>query len=200
MEDILNATECLARLVLNEQDQCQRNNSQIIAKFYEIGQKELALKLADDFKDFSMLIRHSHISLNDTERQVYLQALKEKFENDNFDMCLYEYYRKNGMFEYLLEERGERLDDFLSHHENIGWIRNIESSHYSKARSILKNLVYEAKTVDKKATILALGKLCALCETKVDPMVVAYFTDALTIIEHQEGIDKAVAKVRKNSL
>lgn len=50
MDDILISTECLSRLVLNEQDQCQRNNSQIIAKFYEIGQKELALKLAEDFK------------------------------------------------------------------------------------------------------------------------------------------------------
>jgi hypothetical protein len=48
--DILLSTECLARLVLGEQDQCQRNNSQIIAKFYEIGQIDLALELADDFK------------------------------------------------------------------------------------------------------------------------------------------------------
>lgn len=99
------------------------------------------------------------------------------------------------MFEYLLEERGERVDDFLSHHENIGWIRNVESHRYEKARAILKNLVYEAKTAEKKATILALGKLCALCEDKVDPMVVAYFSDALTILEHQEAIDSVIAKV-----
>lgn len=50
MDDILVASECLARLVLNEQDQCQRNNSQIIARFYEIGETALALKLAEDFK------------------------------------------------------------------------------------------------------------------------------------------------------
>lgn len=99
------------------------------------------------------------------------------------------------MFEYLLEERGERLDDFLSHHENIGWIRNIESSHYTKAREVLKNLVYEAKTAEKKATILALGKLASLCEDKVDPLVVSYFSDALTVLEHQDAIDKTVAKV-----
>lgn len=43
-----------------------------------------------------MLIRHSHSSLNDQERQDYLQELKHRFKNDNFDMCLYEYYRKNG--------------------------------------------------------------------------------------------------------
>lgn len=43
-----------------------------------------------------MLIRHSHIALNDAERQDYLQKLKEKFKNDNFEICLYEYYRKNG--------------------------------------------------------------------------------------------------------
>jgi hypothetical protein len=48
--ETLKSTECLARLILGEQDQCQRNNSQIIAKFYEIGQKDIALQLADDFE------------------------------------------------------------------------------------------------------------------------------------------------------
>lgn len=48
--EILESTECLARLVLNEQDPCQRNNSQIISKFYEIGQRELALEFATQFK------------------------------------------------------------------------------------------------------------------------------------------------------
>jgi hypothetical protein len=50
MDEVLMATERLARLVLNEQDQCQRNNSQIIAKFYDIGLSALALQLAEDFK------------------------------------------------------------------------------------------------------------------------------------------------------
>lgn len=54
--DILLSTECLARLVLSEQDHCQRNNSQIIAKFYEIGQIDLALELAEDFKVSYLLI------------------------------------------------------------------------------------------------------------------------------------------------
>lgn len=54
INSILVATECLARLVLGEQDQCQRNNSQIIAKFYEIGQTKLSLQLAEDFKVSSL--------------------------------------------------------------------------------------------------------------------------------------------------
>jgi hypothetical protein len=41
-----------------------------------------------------------------------------------------------------------------------------------------------------------LGKLCTLCEEKPDPMILAYFTDALTILEHQEAIDKTVSKVK----
>jgi hypothetical protein len=104
------------------------------------------------------------------------------------------------MVEFLLEERGDRLDSFLANHENIAWIRSIESSMYGKARGLLKNLIFGAKTADKKATIAALAKMCALCEDNVDHEEVAFLTSILTLIEHQESIDKTIAKVCLNSL
>jgi hypothetical protein len=142
-----------------------------------------------------MLIRHSHAVHTDEERHAYLEALKEKFKERNFDICLYEFYRKNNMVEFLLEERGDRLDSFLANHENIAWIRSIESSMYGKARGLLKNLIFGAKTADKKATIAALAKMCALCEDNVDHNEVAFLTSILTLVEHQESIDKTIAKV-----
>jgi hypothetical protein len=43
-----------------------------------------------------MLIRYAHASLNDKERNEYLDALKIEFQADNFDLFMFEYYRKNG--------------------------------------------------------------------------------------------------------
>ncbi|KAI6197809.1 hypothetical protein M3Y94_01268600 [Aphelenchoides besseyi] len=178
-DSILLYTVSLARLVLGEQDHCQRNNSQIIAKFYEIGQTELALELALEFQDFTLLIRHSHTALTGDERHEFVENLKRRFKDQNFEMHLYEYYRRNKMVDYLLEERGENLDNFLAHHEDIGWIRSIESHKYRKARQTLANLVLEAKDPEKKITIAALAKMCALCETDHDPKVVNEFSETI---------------------
>ncbi|KAI6216625.1 Nucleoporin-C domain-containing protein [Aphelenchoides fujianensis] len=183
LDDILAYTVGLSRLVLGEQDHCQRNNSQIIAKLYEIGQTDLALELAFEFHDFTLLIRHSHTALNGDERHEFVEKLKREFKAENFEMHLYEYYRRNKMVDYLLEERGENLDNFLAHHEDIAWIRAIEAHQYKKARQTLANLVLEANDPQKKATIAALAKMCALCEHDVDPGVVAEFSATLDALK-----------------
>jgi hypothetical protein len=41
---------CLAKFVLGEQHRWQRDNSQIIAKFYEIGETAIAIDLAEAYE------------------------------------------------------------------------------------------------------------------------------------------------------
>lgn len=49
---ILEQAVCLAKFVLSQQNRHQRDNSQVISKFYEIGRKILALRLAEEFQVF----------------------------------------------------------------------------------------------------------------------------------------------------
>ncbi|KAH7717352.1 CRE-NPP-15 protein [Aphelenchoides avenae] len=183
---------CIAKFVLGEQHRWQRDNSQIIAKFYEIGEAAVAIDLAETYEDFTMLIRHCHTQLDEQERRQRIDQYKRLFADKDFDLFLYEYYRKNGMIKYLLEERGERVDNFLCSHEDINWIRNVERREYKQASAILKNMAFEAKDATKKATVLALGQLCALCEDEEDPAEIAEFTDAMKLLTHQEKIHKDV--------
>ena len=87
------------------------------------------------------------------------------------------------MVDYLLEERGERLDNFLAHHEDIAWIRLIEEGKFTEARQTLKHLVSEATNNETKATIAALGKLCALCEEQEDAIEIGDFSRILESLE-----------------
>lgn len=49
---ILDQAVCMAKFVLSQQNRYQRDNSQVIIKFYEIGWKILALRLAEEFQVF----------------------------------------------------------------------------------------------------------------------------------------------------
>uniref|UniRef100_A0A915ELW5 Nucleoporin Nup133/Nup155-like C-terminal domain-containing protein n=1 Tax=Ditylenchus dipsaci TaxID=166011 RepID=A0A915ELW5_9BILA len=165
---ILEQSVRLARFVLSQQTRWQRDNSKIIAKYCEIGKVEVALNLAEEFQDFTMLIEYCHKNLNEKECQRTLDAYKKKYSVDDFDLFLYEYYREKGMVNYLLAEKGNRVNDFLSAHESINWIKNVENCEYSKARKTLKAMAYETRDAAKKLTELSLCKLCVLCEDKVD--------------------------------
>lgn len=47
-------------------------------------------------QDFNLVIRHSHTALSDEDRKAYIAGLKEKFQGKDFDLVLYDYYRRNG--------------------------------------------------------------------------------------------------------
>uniref|UniRef100_A0A1I7RQW8 Nuclear pore complex protein Nup133 n=1 Tax=Bursaphelenchus xylophilus TaxID=6326 RepID=A0A1I7RQW8_BURXY len=191
---LLNQVIVLTRLLYNGYDKNKRISCTIISQLYENGQQEEALKLAEEFQDFNLIIKHSHTALSDGDRKNYIAQMKEKFQGKDFDLILYDYYRKNGMVEYLLEEKGERLENFLRSHENINWIRNIEKKQYRKARNFLKNMMMETENASKKGTIAALGTLCALCEDEENATEIAEFTEVMKIVEHQEAIDSVVLK------
>lgn len=163
---ILEQAVCLAKFVLSQQNRYQRDNSQVISKFYEIKRKVLALRLAEEFQvksivffkiiimkfqDFTMLIEYSLKNLNEKDCRKALEHYKQKFQAENFDLFLYDYYRKKGLFKFninnilgmvnlLLAEKGTGLNDYLSDHKTISWIRNIENGEYKKVYfSIKKN-------------------------------------------------------------
>ncbi|KAI1730644.1 nuclear pore complex protein 15 [Ditylenchus destructor] len=165
---ILDRAIHLAKFVLSQQDRWQRDNSRIIAKFRDIGKEDIALGLAEEYMDFTFLIEHCHKNLSDKDCPRQLEEYKQKYNTEDFELFLYEYYREKGMVNYLLAEKGSRLNDYLSAHENINWIKNIEKGEYKKARKTLKAMAYEAKDPTKQLVELSLCKLCVLCEDKLD--------------------------------
>ncbi|CAD5229053.1 unnamed protein product [Bursaphelenchus okinawaensis] len=186
---LLEQMKVLIRVLYSGLEKNKKLQCTVISQLYDKGQQKEALALAEEFQDFNLIIKHSHTALGDDERKGYINFMKEKFEGKDFDLVLYDYYRRNGMVEYLLEEKGERLETFLRSHQNINWIRNIEKKQYQKARKFLKNMMLETEVAPQKATIAALGKLCALCEDEENSKELAEFTDVIKLVELQEAID-----------
>uniref|UniRef100_A0A7E4ZXC3 Nucleoporin_C domain-containing protein n=1 Tax=Panagrellus redivivus TaxID=6233 RepID=A0A7E4ZXC3_PANRE len=193
-ESLLNAVNTIGRFVLSKQSHLQRNRSAIIQRFYDYGKVDVALRLAEEYLDFATLIQHCYRELPEIERRYQLEKYKTQFKSEEFDLYLYEYYKEHGLITDLLEQRGDRVEHFLSKHHEINWIRNVEKKEYGNAKTTLKTIAYSAPNAKKKKTVLALAKLAALCEDEVDHEEVGQITNAITLLEHQEKINPNVVK------
>uniref|UniRef100_A0A914EPN9 Nucleoporin Nup133/Nup155-like C-terminal domain-containing protein n=1 Tax=Acrobeloides nanus TaxID=290746 RepID=A0A914EPN9_9BILA len=191
---ILEQNVYIARFVLGEQNRWQRDNSSIINRFYDLGEKALAVSLAEEFLDFTTLIRHCYESRSENEQRNLLEHYKKQFAKNDFDLFLYEYYRKKGMVSHLLEEKGGRVENFLSSYENINWIKNISNGEYDKARDILKAMSYESIDASKKQSLLSLGKLAAICSGKQDPIEMSELNHGLRLLIHQKKISPVIQR------
>lgn len=140
----------IARFILSQQSHFQRNRSSIIQRIYHYGKIDTAIKLAEEFFDFATLIQHCYEQLPDVERQYQLEKYKAKFKSENFDLFLFEYYREHGLITDLLEQQGDRVEDFLAKHDEINWIRNIERREYTKAKETLQSIAYSAPNASRK--------------------------------------------------
>uniref|UniRef100_A0A914ZFZ9 Uncharacterized protein n=1 Tax=Panagrolaimus superbus TaxID=310955 RepID=A0A914ZFZ9_9BILA len=194
-ESLLKKLLPIARFILSQQSLYQRNRSSIIQRFYRFGKIDVALKLAEEYLDFATIIQHCYEKLPDVERQYQLEKYKTQFKNENFDIFLFEYYREHGLINDLLEQQGDRVEDFLSKHDEINWIRNIERREYSKAKETLRSIAYSAPNAERKKTLLSLAKLAALCEDEQNPEEVAQITNNLILLQHQEQISPDIAQV-----
>uniref|UniRef100_A0AC35F1W0 Nucleoporin Nup133/Nup155-like C-terminal domain-containing protein n=1 Tax=Panagrolaimus sp. PS1159 TaxID=55785 RepID=A0AC35F1W0_9BILA len=192
-ENILKKLLPISRFILSQQSLYQRNRSSIIQRFYRFGKVDIALKLAEEYFDFATLIQHCYEKLPDVERQYQLEKYKTQFKNENFDIFLFEYYREHGLINDLLEQQGDRVEDFLSKHDEINWIRNIERREYDKAKETLQSIAYSAPNASRKKTLLSLAKLAALCEDQQNPEEIAQITNNLILLKHQENISPDIA-------
>lgn len=72
----------LAQFVLSQQSLEQRNDSKIIARFASLGHQEVALELAEKYKDFTFLVVYCHQRLDGQRREEALERYKREYEND----------------------------------------------------------------------------------------------------------------------
>jgi len=194
-ECLLKNVHLISRFILSQQSRFQRNNSAIIQRFYKFGKVDLALRLAEEYHDFTTLIKHCYETLPDIERRCRLEQYKQQFKDEDFDLFLYQFYKERGLISDLLEQEGDRADEFLSKHDEISWIRCIDRKEYGKARETLRSIAYSASTADRKKTTLSLAKLAALCEDETNIEDVAQITNELILLEHQAEISPGVMAV-----
>ncbi|KAL3084362.1 hypothetical protein niasHT_035188 [Heterodera trifolii] len=154
----------LAGFVLSQQSPAQRNDSKIIGRFSSLGKMDVALSLAERYKDFTMLIVYCHNQLDKQQCAKTLERYKEQYEKDGFHNFLYTWYQQKGMFNHLLAERGKRISDFLSHRQEINWIRQIAEGQFGEAKRTLRKMSEEEEDKRKKLIAFSMAKMAALCE------------------------------------
>ncbi|KAI3415779.1 hypothetical protein GPALN_005363 [Globodera pallida] len=156
----------LADFVLSQQSPTQRNDSKIISRFASLGKMEVALGLAEKYKDFTMLVVYCHNQLDKQQCAKTLERYKEQYEKDGFHNFLYTWYQQKGMYNHLLAERGKRISDFLSHRQEINWIRQIDEGQFGEAKCTLRRMSEEEVDKRKKLIASSLAKMAALCDNE----------------------------------
>ncbi|EJW73725.1 hypothetical protein WUBG_15369, partial [Wuchereria bancrofti] len=108
----------IAAFIMNEQAFDDRQNSPIVAKFLEISEHTIAIKLA---KRFQIL-----------KGKLKIEEYKEFFSSGDFCNMLYEYYLENGYMRDLLEVKEPEANLFFATQTNVGWMRDLENGDFAK--------------------------------------------------------------------
>ncbi|GMT04531.1 hypothetical protein PENTCL1PPCAC_26705 [Pristionchus entomophagus] len=169
-------------------------NNKLLCRIYETGEAQLALEMAEKFKDFRLLMVITK-SMEDGERRGLLDNYKRRFTEDNFELYMCNYYLKHNMMDCLLEQRGEKVETFMTEHESVRWRREIQTEKYDKAASSLitaanrnENTLWEQKMY---ASLAFLSACCADENVERGGMVEKAkkcADETLTLIAHQERV------------
>uniref|UniRef100_A0A7E4UQ45 Nucleoporin_C domain-containing protein n=1 Tax=Panagrellus redivivus TaxID=6233 RepID=A0A7E4UQ45_PANRE len=194
VESLLNSAITIGRFLLSKQSPRQINRSPIIQRFYDYGNIKVALQLAQDYGDFATLLQLCYQEMPAIQRRHQLAKYQAYFNCEEFDDCLREYQREHGQRTELPERHADRAESFLVKHPELKWIQNVEKKEYDKAKIALKTNADSTPNAQNKKTVLALAKLAALCEDKVDDKEVNQLTNDIALLEHQEKINPDVLK------
>ncbi|VDL72965.1 unnamed protein product [Nippostrongylus brasiliensis] len=147
---------------------------EILLDLYNIGARDVAMELAEKFKDFKVLVKIC-LDLNDADRSAALDAYKTQFASDDFDMYLCQYLRERNLNELLLEQKGERADRYLLSCDGIRWRREIQNKQFDK-------------------NLYAFAKLSAFQSDSSDGEVFNEANRKLVLIKHQMLIPESLMK------
>uniref|UniRef100_A0A0N4ZFL6 Nucleoporin_C domain-containing protein n=1 Tax=Parastrongyloides trichosuri TaxID=131310 RepID=A0A0N4ZFL6_PARTI len=181
----------IVEFILDEQANVKEKvSSSLIRGLVTNGFVEAGLTNAEKYHDFQTLIAYT-MGLSDNEKKFALKNYKEKFNTEDFEIALYDYYRKNQMIHELLEEKGENVDNYLKSHDQINWMRYAENKEYGKAAKSLRNAAIQKSDLLQKNLLLALGKLALFCESNVNRDLVKEFDDLASIARRElEEVDE----------
>ncbi|VDK54540.1 unnamed protein product [Cylicostephanus goldi] len=120
----------LARFHLSE---CHEpiDGHEVIVALYDLGEYDVAVDLAEQFKDFKVLIKVC-LQLDDADRRARLDEYKRRYYADEFDMYLCRYLKEKKLNHMLLEEKGDRVDRYLLSCEGIRWRRELQNRQFEQ--------------------------------------------------------------------
>ncbi|TKR61405.1 hypothetical protein L596_028515 [Steinernema carpocapsae] len=164
----------VSQFVLGQQSREQRNESIVIERFLKLGEREKAIELAEEFEDFTTLIRET---LKDQEtRQDKFEYYKQRFAASNFAVILMKYYLKHRMIPELLSEPGEEAEEFVLNNDSLAWTRQTQNGSFDAAAATLQKLTNKHNG-RKRHIALVLGKLNALCAEHPNHDLIQKFSD-----------------------
>ncbi|CAI4223033.1 unnamed protein product [Auanema sp. JU1783] len=151
-----------------------------LVALYTLGEEKIALDLAERFKDFKLLCRIC-LEYEKGLRDERLETYKKRFADDDFDIYLCQYLKNKNLNEELLEQKGERVDGFLSSLDTMRWRRELQNKQFDKAgRSLLSLADREEDDAWKQKAYYSLAKLSALCSENRDEEVISMCNEKLS--------------------
>uniref|UniRef100_A0A7I4YRB8 Nucleoporin_C domain-containing protein n=1 Tax=Haemonchus contortus TaxID=6289 RepID=A0A7I4YRB8_HAECO len=186
----------VVRMAIFHLSECNEpiDGHEIIIALYNVDECDVAVELAEKFKDFKVLVKVC-LDLDDAERRTKLDAYKKRFAADEFDMYLCRYLKQKNLHELLLDEKGDRVDQYLSSCEGIRWRRELQNRQFEKAsRSLLSLADRENSDVKRQRSLYAFAKLAAACNDATAEDVVKEANRKLVLIKHQSLIPESLIK------
>ncbi|CAB4038947.1 nuclear pore complex Nup133-like [Paramuricea clavata] len=118
------------------------------------------------------------------------------FNTENFSDFAFKWYMDRGKRSKLMSQpttQHENLSKFLSSHDHLKWLHDIERQSFYQAFDTLKDLAgKEALYLERKKTLLSLAKLALLASDESDEdetiQILEDITNEQTLITHQETI------------
>lgn len=169
----------------------ETDRRKFLTPLLEHSQLRQAAELGEKYEDFRVLVQLCERTGNREQLREYMA----RFSAQGFSDFLFKQYLDNGQLQQLLshsEDFPAELGQFLESHDNLSWLHHIATQDYSKAHSTLQRLAEkETKYVDKKKTLLSLGKLAALLSDSSHPekaQDLGTLNHQLQLIEFQQNI------------
>lgn len=150
------------------------------------GQYELAIKLAEKYLDFQILVQICDQTANQERLDEYIEKYKD-MEFSQFAINWHLRQNKRGdLFERFKHNQAD-LSKFLGDHPSLAWVQCIFNGDLGRAAKILTMLAQnETELVRRKKTMLSLAKLACTAADEDMTVQLAVINVELFIIDYQE--------------
>ncbi|XP_046848153.1 LOW QUALITY PROTEIN: nuclear pore complex protein Nup133-like [Xenia sp. Carnegie-2017] len=170
----------------------EHDRRSVIYPLVSRGYLEEALSLAEKYRDFHLLIEICE-ELDDQEK---LQNYMNKFRNENFSDVAFKWYMDRGKRSKLMSQpwtQHENLSKFLSSHDHLKWLHDIDRNSFYNAFETLKELSESEKHyIGRKKTLLSLAKLALLASDKDETdhveKIIQEISNKQTLVMYQESL------------
>lgn len=180
---------------LHESD-LRPDNDKVLQDLISLGKVPDAMELAERHKDFGLLIKH-YLATDNRTRQKTFERFKAAYRNDDFEMYLCDYLKRNGRNDVLLQQGGQRVDAYLDNFKELRYSREITNNQLGKAAHTLMSLAdTETKSFEKFADFLTRAYNCACsCRDGTDVSeVIDFYKRRFPEMKHRMRIPQGILR------